>query len=68
MANRKKVIPDDCMPKCSTCVFMQIEPGADAGYCRRYPPKVIAAEEGEYSAFPVVETADWCGEFVRRTN
>jgi hypothetical protein len=65
---RKKPIPDDCMPKCATCAFIQTEPGQDAGYCRRYPPVVVSSEEGEYSAFPVVEMIDFCGEYRRRTN
>lgn len=63
---KKKTIPEDCMPKCSTCSFMQAEPGADAGYCRRFPPVVVAADGGEYSAFPVIEHNDWCGEYRRR--
>lgn len=68
MATRKKAIPDDCMPKCETCAFIEREPGSDAGYCRRYPPVVVVSEEGEYSAFPVIEVQDFCGEYKRRTN
>lgn len=64
----KKKIPDDCMPKCETCAFIEREPGADAGYCRRYPPQVVATEEGEWSAYPVIEIRDFCGEYRRRTN
>lgn len=67
MATRKK-IPDDCMPKCGSCAFFQADQGEPAGYCRRYPPKVVSSEDGEYSAFPVVEVADWCGEFLRKVN
>lgn len=65
---KRKPIPDDCMPKCGSCAFFQSESGDEAGYCRRYPPKVVSSEEGEYSAFPVVEVADWCGEFRRLCN
>lgn len=65
---KKKEIPDDCMPKCATCAFIQIAPGEEAGYCRRYPPQVVSSDEGEYSAFPVIEVSDFCGEYRRRTN
>ena len=33
---------------------------SDYGECRRFPPKLVAAEE---SGFPVVEENLWCGEF-----
>lgn len=65
---KKKTIPEDCMPKCGTCAFMQAEQGDEAGYCRRFPPQVVAGDEGEYSSFPVIEIADWCGEYKRRVN
>lgn len=64
----KKRIPEDCMPRCDTCAFMQAVPRADAGYCRRFPPAVIHSDEGSCSAYPVVKPADWCGEFVRKVN
>lgn len=65
---KKPKLPDDCMPKCGGCAFFQSEPGEDAGYCRRYPPQVVSSEDGEYSAFPVVEVPDFCGEFRRKVN
>lgn len=63
---KKKPIPEDCMPKCGTCTFFQGEPGDIAGYCRRYPPVVVPDDDGNASAYPVIEIADWCGEFKRR--
>lgn len=66
MATKKKPIPDDCMPKCLTCAFYQGEPGAEAGYCRRYPPQIVASEEGEWSGYPMTSLADWCGEYRRQ--
>ena len=33
---------------------------SDYGECRRFPPKLVAAEE---NGFPVVEENMWCGEF-----
>ena len=33
---------------------------SDYGECRRFPPKLVPAEE---SGFPVVEETMWCGEF-----
>jgi hypothetical protein len=65
MRKKKTEIPDDCMPKCGTCAFLQAKPGEPAGYCRRYPPVAMESEEGSYSAFPVVELVDWCGEYKR---
>lgn len=63
---KKKPIPDDCMPKCASCAFVEMVPGEDVGYCRRLPPQVVWSDEGEFSAFPVIEVKDWCGEFKRR--
>lgn len=62
----KAAIPEDCMPKCRTCAFGEIE--GEGGQCRRYPPAFVV-EEGEVSsAFPVVAADDFCGEFRRKVN
>lgn len=53
-------------PKCGTCGYWQ--PGhprvADgSGFCRRYPPAVIASQQGPMAVCPVVSAdLDWCGE------
>ena len=36
------------------------------GECRRYPPTLVADEEGTYSAFPHVAEDAVCGEFSRK--
>lgn len=33
---------------------------SDYGECRRFPPKLVSAEE---SGFPIVQELQWCGEF-----
>jgi len=33
---------------------------SDCGECRRFPPKLVPAEE---IGFPIVEESMWCGEF-----
>ncbi|MGE5650955.1 MAG: high-potential iron-sulfur protein [Bacillota bacterium] len=65
---KKKPIPEDCMPRCGSCVFYQADPGDEAGYCRRFPPVVLPDEGGNSSAYPVVIPDDWCGEFTRKVN
>lgn len=64
----KKSIPADCMPACVSCAFFMCEPKEDLGFCRRYPPMIIEAEDGYDSCIPVTARADWCGEFIRKVN
>jgi len=44
------------------------EPKEELGFCRRYPPMIIEAEDGYDSCIPVTARADWCGEFIRKVN
>jgi hypothetical protein len=49
---------------CQTCRFLLIESARDEiGFCRRYPPKLIASEEELNFTFPVVAVDEWCGEY-----
>lgn len=52
---------------CKECRFLG-DCDEEDGVCRRYPPKVILTDEGEATAFPVVDLTWWCGEFSRRVN
>jgi hypothetical protein len=65
---KKPAIPADCMPMCKTCAFYLVDPGADFGECRRFPPVMVQEGEGYTFSFPVVNADDFCGEFKRRTN
>lgn len=62
---RKKVLDD---PKtCANCAFLEMGAKDDAGYCHRYPPKLIPDEEsGATVSYPVVVPSDWCGEWSRK--
>ncbi len=65
----KKKIPDDCMPACVSCAFFHAEPKDELGFCRRYPPSLIALEDGDYDCmYPIVDRKEWCGEFIRKVN
>lgn len=69
MAPRKpKAIPDDCMPRCETCAFAEIDPVHAAGVCHRYPPVFLTDDEGSGFTFPGIAPLDWCGEFKRKVN
>jgi hypothetical protein len=47
---------------CKDCRFYKAE-NDDAGFCRRYPPKLNAATN--LYQFAVTSPGAWCGEFVR---
>jgi hypothetical protein len=53
---------------CGNCRFFLEETQAEDeirwGYCRRYPPKAVANEEGETEgSFPLTVPENWCGEY-----
>lgn len=60
---KPKKLPADCMPKCVSCAFGEIE--GEGGVCHRYPPQFVVDEGEVGSAFPVVSADDWCGEYRR---
>jgi hypothetical protein len=67
MATRKKVDPVD-IETCASCrFFLMDDPKAEAGYCRRFPPVILSADEGTTVSQPVSMPDDWCGEYKRRT-
>lgn len=71
MVTKKKpqeAMPADCMPKCASCAFFDIEPKDDVGICRRYPPKVVVVNDEIEMVVPATLPSDWCGEFSRRTS
>lgn len=48
---------------CENCRFCA-DVAAETAHCRRYPPKVAAADGS--SSFPLVKAASWsCGEYRR---
>jgi|DEB19_MinimDraft_3_1074340.scaffolds.fasta_scaffold30500_1 hypothetical protein len=56
---------DDVTPKaCMNCRFFNnSEIFPDSGECRRRPP--FYNVEKQFSAWPMVNELDWCGEFKR---
>jgi hypothetical protein len=50
---------------CKECSFYRAEEeDFVVGVCRRYPPKLVDADEDGYSSeYPPVSEDDWCGEF-----
>ena len=54
------------MLACKKCKYYStVDDSLGWGECRRYPPKVSLTEKGN-DIFPVVDEADWCGEFVQK--
>jgi hypothetical protein len=59
---------------CRSCRFYAETAGpSEGGYCRRYPPVLLAAERRDEVApdlragyWPMVAPGAWCGEFVGR--
>jgi len=51
---------------CSNCDHWDANDDASAGYCRRYPPKVVADDEGIATTFPITEPTERCGEHKGR--
>jgi hypothetical protein len=53
-------------PTCGTCGYWQTghpRVGEGSGFCRRYPPPVVASQQGPMAVCPVTSgTLDWCGE------
>jgi hypothetical protein len=65
----KKKLPKDCLPACVSCIYFNIEPKDDLGFCRRFPPTILAMEGGDFDCvFAIVSKDDWCGEFIRKVN
>lgn len=42
---------------CGTCEFME------EGFCKRYPPRMLAVEERVMLMNPEVTKEQWCGEY-----
>lgn len=58
------------MEQCLFCRHFRadIEDEDGLGECRRFPPVVVADEDGAYSAFPLIDEEQVCGEFQRKLN
>lgn len=55
------------MEQCLFCEHFRADVEGDGlGECRRFPPVVVADEEGPYSMFPLIEEVEVCGEFKRK--
>ena len=53
-------------PRCGNCRFwngLAKEPE-----CRAHPPIILVGAVANFSAWPKVKAADWCGEFEARTS
>ena len=49
--------------KCLNCKHYHAFDGRGWGECRRYPPKV-SNDRYDDDRFPLVDEAEWCGEYV----
>jgi hypothetical protein len=64
---RKKIISDP--ETCASCRFFLLsDPKDAAGWCRRFPPRLIVVNDEADSALPVVLHDEWCGEYSRLLN
>jgi len=64
----RKTKPEPDPESCGHCHHWQGNDARDYGYCRRFPPAVVASEDGPEFAHPVTECSETCGEFKRRLN
>lgn len=54
---------------CASCRFFLLsDPKDEAGYCRRFPPRIVVINDEADSALPVVLYDEYCGEYTRVTN
>lgn len=63
----RKQQPDPQEPSCPQCRHFRRIPDTEEGFgtCRRYPPQVIADDDGDpASVFPLVNANACCGEFT----
>lgn len=52
----------DTQPCCAQCRFWQLM-AQTHGNCRRYPPKMVTADDMSYESSPWTAATTWCGEF-----
>jgi hypothetical protein len=52
-------------PCCAICLSAFHTENRNWHECRVHPPVVIQARPLARAAFPLVKSADWCGEFKR---
>ncbi|HEY0063161.1 MAG TPA: high-potential iron-sulfur protein [Telluria sp.] len=64
----KKLPPDP--QSCESCRFFLANKTDEFGFCRRYPPKAVQADDGTETTLsaPTASTSDWCGEYQRTTH
>jgi hypothetical protein len=49
---------------CKSCRFLMLDtPRDELGFCRRFPPLIVQADEEMNFTFPVVAINEWCGEY-----
>lgn len=58
------------MDQCLVCAHFlaDVEDEEGLGQCRRYPPVVVADENGPYSVFPLIDEEQACGEFAGKVS
>lgn len=60
----QKVEPEQ---SCANCRHWETEGGvsqnASFGWCHRYPPQLVAKNDGIDAVRPYLHNSDWCGEF-----
>lgn len=53
---------------CGNCFYFNeiIKKEFSGGFCKRYPPQILLDIDGELkdSTWPIVQSSDWCGEFM----
>lgn len=57
--------------RCKTCRYFTLfndRPGAERGWCLRFPPRVLWYDDALHSAAPKVSTDYWCGEWAEQRN
>ncbi|MDR3517759.1 MAG: hypothetical protein P4M00_18295 [Azospirillaceae bacterium] len=53
---------DNCY-SCRNWIGFGVRERGPRGQCRRYPP--VVTDRAPFGAFPVTNSADWCGEWQR---
>ncbi len=54
---------NNAVEKCENCKFFKREETRRYGVCRRYPPRLVAADDPESDRHPNVVVTEWCGEY-----
>lgn len=53
---------DAARGQCASCAHWEGNPDGSAGFCLRFPPVVVADDEGVSTVWPITEATERCGE------